>query len=70
MNGSTRDVDFDAPLGEHGVGVDSLGLVQFMLALETAYQLRVPVEFWARADQVSLRKCVEIVLTATGRCDE
>jgi len=66
LSGSTREIEMDAPLGEEGVGLDSLALVQFLVALETEYKVRLPVDFWARADQMSLSQCGDFVAGPGG----
>ena len=62
LNGSTRDLDIDEPMGETGLGLDSLALVQFLVSLEKTYSLQLPVEFWSDAAQRSLRQCADVVL--------
>lgn len=62
LNHSTRALDLDAPLGEAGIGLDSLALVQFLTALEAEYGVRLPLDFWADADRVSLRRCAGEIL--------
>jgi len=49
-----RDIDTNAPLGEDGVGLDSLGLVEFLTAIETEFGVEIPTEVWDRADQLTL----------------
>jgi acyl carrier protein len=66
MNQSTREVDLDDPLGDAGLGLDSLALVQFLTALEGAYKVQIPLEFWSRADEASLRQCADEIM-ATRR---
>lgn len=63
LNHSSRALDLDAPLGESGIGLDSLALVQFLTALEGEYRIRLPLDFWSGADRASLRQCAEAVLT-------
>jgi len=70
MNHSTRDLDLDHPLGEAGLGLDSLALVQFLTAVEAEYHVRLSLDFWSRADQASLRLCAEAVMSADARRQE
>jgi len=49
-----RDIAVDEPLGEQGVGLDSLALVQFLTAVEQELSVQVPIDMWSVADQISL----------------
>lgn len=62
LNGSTRDIDIDEPMGEAGLGLDSLSLMQFLVSLEKTYSVQLPVDFWSDAAQRSLRQCADLVL--------
>ncbi len=64
LGGSERDLPLDDPLGEAGLGLDSLALVQFLVAVEREFGIRIPVDVWARADLISLRDCAGIVIAA------
>ena len=64
LSGSERHLPLDDPLGEAGLGLDSLALVQFLVAVEREFGIRVPVDVWARADLISLRDCAGIVIAA------
>lgn len=69
LNGSTRALDIDEPMGEAGLGLDSLSLVQFLMSLETTYSVQLPVDFWADAAQRSLRHCADVVLSMSPGSD-
>lgn len=64
LNGSERDVGLDEPLGETGLGLDSLALVQFLVAVEKEFKTRIPMEVWSRADKVPLREFTELVVAS------
>jgi acyl carrier protein/GNAT superfamily N-acetyltransferase len=46
--GDERNVSLDQPLGSDGLGLDSLGTVEFLAALEGSLNIRFPDEFWSR----------------------
>jgi len=49
-----RVVDPDAPLGEQGLGLDSLALVKFLTALENHFDLELPEEVWIDRQALTL----------------
>jgi acyl carrier protein len=55
LGGSTREVSLDEPLGESGLGLDSLALVSFVTAYEKRFSVRVSDELWFDRGQISLR---------------
>jgi acyl carrier protein len=55
--GSERDVPFDAPLGEEGIGLDSLALVQFLTAVEQELGAEFPFAVWSDVAHLSLDDC-------------
>ncbi len=61
LGGSDREIDAAAPLGEQGLGIDSLGLVEFMVAVEKLYRIEIPETFWYTKDRVSLRDVAQVV---------
>ena len=63
LDGSDREVLNGAPLGEEGVGLDSLALVQFLTAVEQDFGAELPIEVWSDIAQLSLDDCA----TALGR---
>jgi acyl carrier protein len=66
LDGSDRDVGLGAALGEDGLGLDSLALVEFLTAVEKEFGAKVPVDVWSRIDQLTLDDCAEAVLRATS----
>jgi len=66
LGGSEREISIDEPLGEAGLGLDSLALVQFLVALEKEHKISLPMEFWSRADRASIRDCIDLLLASLG----
>jgi acyl carrier protein len=58
--------DSGRPLGEDGLGLDTLALVEFLAAVEKEFGTKVPVDVWSRIDQLTLDDCAEVVLRATS----
>jgi GNAT superfamily N-acetyltransferase/acyl carrier protein len=55
LHGSSRPVSLDQPLGPDGVGLDSLGLLEFTAALEETFGVRLPDEVWTTGHRLTLR---------------
>ena len=68
LGGSGRALSLDDPLGEVGLGLDSLALVQFLVAVEREFGIRIALETWSRAEQISIRECAGMIVAA--RSDE
>jgi len=62
LGGSDREVAGNIPLGELGLGLDSLGLVQFVTALEKRFRIEFSDDMWTDRGQLTLRHFVDIVL--------
>lgn len=56
LSGSRRTVGLDEPLGELGLGLDSLALIEFATAIEKRFQVQLPDEMWMDRGQLSLRR--------------
>ncbi len=54
LSGSHRAIGPDEPLGELGVGLDSLALIEFATAIEKRFQVQLPDEMWVERGQLSL----------------
>ncbi len=54
LSGSRRAVGPDEPLGELGLGLDSLALIEFATAVEKRFQVQLPDEMWVDRGQLSL----------------
>jgi acyl carrier protein/GNAT superfamily N-acetyltransferase len=61
LAGSTRDVCLDQPLGATGLGLDSLGLVQFVSSLEKLFGMEIPDDIWFEKGLLTVRDFVEII---------
>lgn len=55
---SDREVAFDLPLGP-GVGLDSLGLMEFLAALEDRFGIEFPDSLWTNRRQFTLGRLVD-----------
>lgn len=64
LRGSTREVRPDVPLGQEGVGLDSLALVQFLTGVEQELSAEVPLEIWADIGRLSLNDCTVALVEA------
>lgn len=61
-----REVDPDAPLGEQGLGLDSLALVKFLTALENHFALELPEEVWIDRQALTLTRLTEAIGISAG----
>lgn len=59
LNGSRRAVGPNEPLGELGVGLDSLALIEFATAVEKRFRVQLPDEMWVERGQLSLGRLSE-----------
>ena len=59
--GSEREIPFDQPLGELGVGLDSLALVNLLTAVEAAFQVELSDDIWTERGPLSVNDLAEIV---------
>lgn len=59
--GSDREVALDSPLGP-GVGLDSLGLMEFLAALEERFEVEFPDTLWSDRRQFTVRRLAEYVV--------
>jgi acyl carrier protein len=64
LDGSDRDIERNEFLGEEGVGLDSLAMVQFLTAVEQQFSVEIPVDVWSRVAQLTLDECAEAVVKA------
>ena len=59
--GSERPIPPDTPLGELGVGLDSLALVNLLAAVEDVFTVELPDDIWTARGPLSLNDLVDIV---------
>jgi acyl carrier protein/GNAT superfamily N-acetyltransferase len=62
--GSDRSIQLDAPLGELGLGLDSLGLVKLLTAVEAAFAVDLPDDIWVARGPLSIADLAELVAAA------
>jgi acyl carrier protein/GNAT superfamily N-acetyltransferase len=61
LGGSDRPIQLDAPLGQAGLGLDSLGILQFVIAVEAEFGIEVPDDFLTSHGSVTLAEIVDLV---------
>jgi acyl carrier protein/GNAT superfamily N-acetyltransferase len=61
LRGAGREIQADQPLGEQGLGLDSLALAEFITALENRFELEFEDEIWSARDQLTLGKLVDLI---------
>jgi acyl carrier protein len=59
--GTEREISLDAPLGELGVGLDSLALVNLLTRIENAFRVDLPDDVWTSRGPLSLADLAELV---------
>jgi acyl carrier protein/GNAT superfamily N-acetyltransferase len=62
--GSDRPIPTDAPLGELGVGLDSLALVSLLSAVESDFGVELPDDIWVARGPMSVGDLAEVVRRA------
>jgi acyl carrier protein/GNAT superfamily N-acetyltransferase len=62
--GSGREIPFDQPLGELGVGLDSLALVNLLSAVEAAFGVELSDDIWTERGPLSLDDLADLVRNA------
>jgi acyl carrier protein/GNAT superfamily N-acetyltransferase len=62
--GSERSIPLDAPLGELGLGLDSLGLVKLLTAVEATFAIDLPDDIWVARGPLSLADLADLVAAA------
>jgi len=61
LKGSDRPIDFDLPVGGSGLGLDSLALVEFVVAFEKEFRIEVPETIWTRLAEITPRYFVDLL---------
>lgn len=59
--GSDREIALDSPLGP-AVGLDSLGLMEFLAALEERFDVEFPDTLWADRRDFTLRRLADYLV--------
>jgi acyl carrier protein/GNAT superfamily N-acetyltransferase len=65
--GSERSIPLDVPLGELGLGLDSLGLVKLLTAVEATFAIDLPDDIWIARGPLSLADLADLVAAAPER---
>lgn len=65
-----RVVNPAAPLGEQGLGLDSLALVKFITAVENRFDLELPESIWMDRDRLTLHRLAETIPGAGESTEE
>ena len=63
LAGSSREVPLDAPLGESGLGLDSLAMVDFITSLEKTFGVEFPDDVWVERDKFTPVKFAEMIMS-------
>jgi acyl carrier protein/GNAT superfamily N-acetyltransferase len=61
LAGSDREINMQDPIGDLGLGLDSLALVEFVTALEKRFQMEMPDDIWSEKGQLTVQHFVEAV---------
>jgi acyl carrier protein/GNAT superfamily N-acetyltransferase len=62
--GSGREIPFDEPLGELGIGLDSLALVNLLTAVEAAFEVELSDDIWTERGPLSVHDLADLVRSA------
>jgi len=65
LGATERTASLEQPLGADGLGLDSLGVVEFLSELESSLHIHFPDEFWSRGPR-TLGDIVEFVAERRG----
>lgn len=65
LGGSDREISVEAPLGELGLGLDSLAFLRFITDLENRFDVEIPEEIWIDRGQLTLAKLADIIRSET-----
>lgn len=66
LAGSDRPIAVDEPLGELGIGLDSLGLIKAVIAIENAFGVQLPDDILASPSSITVSRLAELVGRAPG----
>ena len=62
LSGSTREIVMHEPLGNQGLGLDSLALVEFVSAVEKSFRVEIPDSIWTDRGALSPDDFVDLIL--------
>ena len=66
LGATERTASLEQPLGADGLGLDSLGVVEFLSELESSLHIHFPDEFWSRGPR-TLGDIVEFIAAARSQ---
>ena len=66
LSGSDREIDIHNPLGELGLGLDSLALAEFVTAVEKRFQIELADNIWTERGQLTLQYFVDLILQSVS----
>jgi len=69
LGGSDREIRSTDPLGEFGLGLDSLALIGFITALENRFGIEIPETIWVDRGQLSLKDLVDLIAESVDETD-
>ena len=61
LMGSDREISLSEPLGELGIGLDSLAMVEFVTALEKEYEIAFDDDIWTERELLTLQHFISII---------
>jgi acyl carrier protein/GNAT superfamily N-acetyltransferase len=65
--GSDRPIPVDAPLGDLGLGLDSLAFVKLLTAVEATFGVDVPDDVWTARGPLTVEALADVVTRAPAR---
>jgi acyl carrier protein/GNAT superfamily N-acetyltransferase len=66
LGGSEREISLHDPLGELGLGLDSLALVEFVTAIEKRFHLQISEEIWTDRGKLTLDHLINVIVSSTA----
>jgi acyl carrier protein/GNAT superfamily N-acetyltransferase len=69
LGGSDREIRSSDPLGEFGLGLDSLALIGFITALENRFGIDIPETIWVDRGQLTLQDLVDLIAESVDKHD-
>lgn len=64
LNGSDREISLNQSVGQLGIGLDSLSLLEFILALERTFNIKFSDGFWTERGQLVLQDVVDAIMAS------
>ena len=66
LSGSNREIGSGDLLGEFGLGLDSLALVESITALENRFEIEIPETIWVERGKLTFSDLVDLIADALG----